>query len=65
MWPHLRHYSGICLKGLKKTAKIFQLGQLVPGIRFQPRTSPDKKEHCFPLDSMINADKPIQITMSG
>ena len=65
MWTHLRHYLGICLKGLKKTAKIFQLRQPVPRFKSEPRTSPGKKEDCFPLDSTINTDGPIPLTMSG
>lgn len=64
MWTNLRHYLGNCLNGLKRITKIFQLGQPVPGFRFEPRTSPDEKEYYFPLDSMNIRDDPIPIIIT-
>jgi hypothetical protein len=43
LWPNLRYYPGICLKGLRKTMKPLDQDSHSPGRHLNPR--PPQHEH--------------------
>lgn len=54
------------LEGTEENRKNLSVGTASPlGLDFNPGLTQIKKQHCFPLDSTINIDDPIPITMSG